>query len=74
MFCALLALRDNFILDTDGRLFGWFRAQISHRADGAAKERPVGAALAQVVGTVMYGTDPLQLAYKAAKSGEREEE
>jgi hypothetical protein len=55
-------------------LFGWFRAQISHRADGAAKERPVGAALAQVVGTVMYGTDPLQLAYKAAKSGEREEE
>ncbi|KAJ7785494.1 hypothetical protein B0H14DRAFT_3893716 [Mycena olivaceomarginata] len=48
--------------------------KISHRADGAAKERPVGAALAQVVGTVMYGTDPLQLAYKAAKSGEREEE
>ncbi|KAJ6493441.1 hypothetical protein C8R45DRAFT_1212775 [Mycena sanguinolenta] len=46
--------------------------RISHRADGAAKARPVGAALSQLVGTVMYGTDPLQLAYKAAKTGEGE--
>ncbi|KAJ7435256.1 hypothetical protein FB451DRAFT_1418284 [Mycena latifolia] len=40
--------------------------QVSHRTDGVAKQRPVGSALSQVVGTVMYGTDPLQLAYKAA--------
>ncbi|KAJ7263647.1 hypothetical protein B0H12DRAFT_1103274 [Mycena haematopus] len=40
--------------------------EISHRVDGVANKRPVGAALAQVVGTVMYGRDPLQLAYRAA--------
>ncbi|KAJ7445251.1 hypothetical protein FB451DRAFT_1568126 [Mycena latifolia] len=39
---------------------------VSHRADGVAKQRPIGSALSQVVGTVIYGTDPLQLAYKAA--------
>ncbi|KAJ7084580.1 hypothetical protein B0H15DRAFT_910856 [Mycena belliarum] len=39
---------------------------VSHRIDGVAKPRPLGAALSQVVGTVIYGTDPLQLAYKAA--------
>jgi hypothetical protein len=32
----------------------------------------VNQALSQVVGTVMYSEDPLQLAYKAAKKGERE--
>ncbi|KAJ7133311.1 hypothetical protein C8R44DRAFT_730487 [Mycena epipterygia] len=38
---------------------------VGHRADGAASPRPIGQALSQVVGTVMYGTDPLQLANKA---------
>ncbi|KAJ7133305.1 hypothetical protein C8R44DRAFT_772155 [Mycena epipterygia] len=38
---------------------------VGHRADGAARPRPIGQALSQVVGTVMYGTDPLQLANKA---------
>ncbi|KAJ6592431.1 hypothetical protein B0H19DRAFT_1087822 [Mycena capillaripes] len=42
--------------------------KISHRVDGVAKERLVNQALSQVVGTVMYSEDPLQLAYKAAKS------
>ncbi|KAF8215049.1 hypothetical protein K438DRAFT_2008531 [Mycena galopus ATCC 62051] len=48
--------------------------KITHRKDGVAKERIVNQALSQVVGTVMYGLDPLQLAYKASKQGEREEE
>ncbi|KAJ7027973.1 hypothetical protein C8F04DRAFT_1007823 [Mycena alexandri] len=43
--------------------------QIKRRADGVAKERSVGQALSQVVGTVMYSADPLQLTYKAAKGG-----
>ncbi|KAJ7151212.1 hypothetical protein C8R46DRAFT_1358103 [Mycena filopes] len=42
--------------------------KIGHRADGVAKERNVGQALSQVVGTVMYSNDPLQLTYKAAKA------
>ncbi|KAJ6513597.1 hypothetical protein C8R47DRAFT_615777 [Mycena vitilis] len=41
--------------------------KISHRVDGVANERLVNNALSQVVGTVMYSDDPLQLAYKAAK-------
>ncbi|KAJ7677690.1 hypothetical protein DFH06DRAFT_1033270 [Mycena polygramma] len=40
---------------------------ISHRVDGVANGRLVNNALSQVVGTVMYSDDPLQLAYKAAK-------
>ncbi|KAJ6582721.1 hypothetical protein DFH09DRAFT_1309656 [Mycena vulgaris] len=41
--------------------------QVKHRADGVARPRPLGRALSQVVGTVVYGSDPLQLAYKASK-------
>ncbi|KAJ6529559.1 hypothetical protein DFH09DRAFT_1093973 [Mycena vulgaris] len=41
---------------------------ISHRGDGAANERLVNRALSQVAGSVMYGVDPLQLAYKASRN------
>ncbi|KAJ7689625.1 hypothetical protein B0H17DRAFT_1066351 [Mycena rosella] len=40
--------------------------RVKHRTDGVERPRPLGSALSQVVGTVMYGTDPLQLVAKAA--------
>jgi hypothetical protein len=41
-------------------------AQSSHRVDSMANERAVNQALSQVVGTVKYSTDRLELAYKAS--------
>ncbi|KAJ7633089.1 hypothetical protein FB45DRAFT_914347 [Roridomyces roridus] len=37
---------------------------VQHRVDGVASSREIGKALSRVVGTVLYGRDPLELAYK----------
>ncbi|KAJ7723845.1 hypothetical protein DFH07DRAFT_946470 [Mycena maculata] len=49
------AARDGMVAD----------CMIKHRVDGVANPRKVNGALSKVVGTVMFGEDPLTLAYKA---------
>ncbi|KAJ7153878.1 hypothetical protein C8R43DRAFT_1001425 [Mycena crocata] len=48
------AARDNLLRN----------CHVTHNADGTAKVRALGPALSRVVGTVMFGQDPLELAYK----------
>ncbi|KAJ7271241.1 hypothetical protein C8J57DRAFT_1468351 [Mycena rebaudengoi] len=45
--------------------------QITHNQDGTATARDVGAALANKIATVMYGTDPLELVVRGSANGRK---